>query len=194
MKGIVIYKSNYGATRQYAQWIGNDLNFAVVSASVVNTQRVKDADMVVIGSSIYMGKALIKGWLRRNKQLLAGKIIFIFLVSGTPVDHRNELEKYTSASIPASIRENIHLFFLPGKMIYQQLSWLHRITLQLGARLLAKNGQRNILQDYNEVRRNNITELVAAANAVILRGQEQPREPKGTRPFENYTEGGRMEG
>ena len=29
MKGIIIYKGKYGATAQYAQWLGEELNFPV---------------------------------------------------------------------------------------------------------------------------------------------------------------------
>ena len=32
MKGLVIYKGKYGATEQYAMWIGQELQMPVVSS------------------------------------------------------------------------------------------------------------------------------------------------------------------
>jgi menaquinone-dependent protoporphyrinogen IX oxidase len=183
VKGIVIYKSKYGSARQYAQWIGNDLNFPVVEASVANKERIKEADIVIVGSSIYMGKALIKRWLRRNLRLLAGKQLFIFLVSGTPLNKRFQLEKYASRSIPAAIRGVAHLFFFPGRMVYKRLSWLDRLLLQTGSMLVKKNGQKNIIIDYNELERENVNELVAMANVIINKKKEPLHEPVGSFPL-----------
>jgi menaquinone-dependent protoporphyrinogen IX oxidase len=180
MKGIVVYKSKYGATRQYAQWIANDLNFPAVDVAVLDKEKLQSADIVVIGSSVYIGKAIIRRWLRINKKLLAGKQVFLFLVCGTPVNKRDQLEKYLADSVPAEIRNTGHFFFLPGKMEYKQLSWLDRFLLQSGARLMKKDGEKNILQDYNEVARKNVNDLVAAVQHVMISHNGKSQEPQTT--------------
>jgi menaquinone-dependent protoporphyrinogen IX oxidase len=177
MKGIIIYKSKYGSARQYAQWIGNDLNFPVVDAAVVNTEKIKEADVIIIGSSIYMGKALIKRWLRKNRGLLIGKQVFLFFVSGTPANKSSQLDKYASTSVPAGIRETAHLFFFPGKMLYRRLSWFDRLLLRMGAQLMKKNGDKNILKDYNELKREHVNELVGPVRAWMNRKNQPLEEP-----------------
>lgn len=182
MKGLIIYKSKYGATRQYAHWIGNDLNFAVVDVRKVMIERLKQSEVIIIGSSIYMGKALIRRWLRAHKRILHDKLVFIFLVSGTPAAKTVQLEKYMLASVPAELRNNTHTFFFPGKIIYKKLSWPDRFLLNMGARLMKKDGEKNILADYDEVKRDNINELVATVKNEIAKQTSALQEPEGSFP------------
>jgi len=183
MKGLVIYKSKYGATRQYAQWIGADLNFPVVDSTEVDKEKLKAADVVIIGSSIYLGKAIIRRWLLVNKNLLVGKKVFLFLVCGTPADKHDQLKKYLIDSVPAEIRRTGHFVFLPGKMEYKRLSWLDRILLQGGARLMKKNGQKSILEDYNEVSSERIKDLVSAVKRLLAKHEKRSRRPLEIHPM-----------
>jgi menaquinone-dependent protoporphyrinogen IX oxidase len=182
MAGLVIYKSKYGATRQYAQWIGNDLNFPVVEASEVDKEKLRKTDTVIIGSSIYIGKAIIRRWLRMNKNLLAGKKVYLFFVCGTPLNKHDQLKKYLADSVPAEIRKTGHFVFLPGKLEYKRLSWLDRFLLKAGARLNKKNGERSILQDYNEVNRERVNDLVLAVRGLTISHKEKPRKLVAVHP------------
>ncbi len=60
MKGLVIYKGRYGATKQYATWIGQELGLAVASADRFPLKELPKYDYFIIGSSVYIGKLEIK--------------------------------------------------------------------------------------------------------------------------------------
>lgn len=182
MKGLIIYKSKYGAARQYAHWIGNDLNFPVADVKNVTDDRLKQAGIVIVGSSIYAGKAIIRRWLRVHQHQLKGKLLFIFLVAGTPSGKTIQLERYKVASIPAELRSNTHTFFLPGKLTYNKLSWFDKLVLKAGAFLMKKDGQRNIMMDYDDVKRENVDELVASIKKVIADQSLPLQEPHGSYP------------
>ena len=53
MKGIVIYKSKYGSTKKYAEWISERTGFDCVEAGKVNAKRLADYDTVIFGGGIY---------------------------------------------------------------------------------------------------------------------------------------------
>ena len=72
LKGAVIGKSRYVATRQYAEWVGDRLDLPVFDADE-NILQLKNYDYLVIGSSVYMGKMLIKKWLVNHKDELGSK-------------------------------------------------------------------------------------------------------------------------
>jgi menaquinone-dependent protoporphyrinogen IX oxidase len=80
MKGLVIYKGRYGATKQYAMWIGQELELAVASADRFPQGYLNDYDFVIIGSSVYIGKLEIAKWLKKNFNTLASKKLFFFQV------------------------------------------------------------------------------------------------------------------
>jgi menaquinone-dependent protoporphyrinogen IX oxidase len=163
MKGIIVYKGKYGATQQYAQWLGQELNILVADADKVSANDVSDADFIVIGSSVYIGKLQISKWLRANLASLKHKKIFFFQVAATPPDQKEKLETYIRSGVPEEIRGQCDFYFYPGKMIFQQLSWKDRFMLKMGARLTKDpEEKKGMLTDFNQVKRENISGLVDA--------------------------------
>lgn len=134
MKGAVICKSRYGATRQYAEWIGDRLDLPVFDADE-DILQLKNYDYLIIGSSVYMGKMLIKKWLAEHKDALQGKQIFFFVVCATPGSESDKQKKIIKDNLPAGLVNDKVIFFLPGRLVIGRLSWKDRLILRLGARL-----------------------------------------------------------
>ena len=88
MKGLIVYKGRYSATRQYAKWLSEELRLPAYVSDIANEDDVDNADFVIIGSSVYIGKLQIKKWLLRNAKALSGKKLFFFMVCGTPSDKK----------------------------------------------------------------------------------------------------------
>lgn len=163
MKGIIIYKGRYGATQQYAEWLGTALRMEVWPASKVNTDSLAGYDYFLIGSSVYIGKLEIKKWLKKNLPCFAGKKIFLFQVAGTPPGEKEKRQSYNEASIPKEITGNCDFYYLPGRMMMQKLSWKDRFMLKMGARLTRDPAEKKaMLTDYDGVARENLNGLIAA--------------------------------
>lgn len=160
MKGAIIYKGKYGATKQYALWLREELQIPVYSAEMVRWP-MAEYDFLVIGSSVYIGKLEIRNWLKKNMASISHKKIFFFQVSGTPLNEKEKLESYLLSGIPAAMRPKIEVFFLPGKLDIKQLSWVDRFLLRMGAKL-AKDPRvkKEMLTEYNHVRKQNLEVLV----------------------------------
>ena len=45
MKGIILYKSKYGATKRYAQWLSEETGFEIRENSKVRVSDVKEYDV-----------------------------------------------------------------------------------------------------------------------------------------------------
>ena len=160
MKGIVIYQGKYGATRQYAEWVGEELDIPVVSAKD-EQEELYNYDYLIIGSSVYIGKLVIRQWLKKNLGNINNKKIFFFMVSGTPPDETEKLELYLSSGIPDSMRKKIEVFFLLGKLDIKNLSWMDRFLLRMGARRVKDPGvKKEMLTEYDHVKRENLVGLI----------------------------------
>jgi menaquinone-dependent protoporphyrinogen IX oxidase len=160
MKGVVIYKSKYGATQQYAQWIGAELNLPVFETEELDGVKLNSYDFIVAGSSVYMGKMLIKKWLKENLDTLWHKKIFLFVVSGTPVDKKDKLDSYVTASVPEEVRNRMDIYFLPGKLVITELSLFDRLLIKAGARMSErKNRNKKMVNEYNNISKSYIAEL-----------------------------------
>src|SRR5215468_6174797 len=117
MKGLIIYKGRYGATKQYAMWIGQELGLTVASADRFPQGELSKYDFFIIGSSVYIGKLEISKWLKKNLNTLISKKIFLFQVAGTPVNEKEKRESYNKTSVAPAILNRSETFFLPGRMI-----------------------------------------------------------------------------
>jgi menaquinone-dependent protoporphyrinogen IX oxidase len=161
MKGLVIYKGRYGATKQYAMWIGQELQLPVASADRFPVSELPKFDYIIIGSSVYIGKLEIKKWMKNNLGVLVNKKIFLFQVAATPVDEKEKRESYNKATIPMEILRKSESFYFPGKMKIKKLSWWDRFMLKMGARMV-KNPieKQKMLTDFNDVKRENIDPLI----------------------------------
>ena len=95
MKGLVIYKGKYGATKQYAMWIGQELQLPVASADRFPVDELPKYDYFILGSSVYIGKLEIRDWVKKNFDLLQNKKILFFQVSASPpeqIEKKRELQ------------------------------------------------------------------------------------------------------
>ena len=160
MKGIIIYKGRYGATKQYAEWLGEELKIPAFSAENVK-EEISDYDFLIIGSSVYIGKLEIRNWLKRNLQSISKKKIFFFQVSATPPDETEKLESYLESAISKEMRQKMEICFLPGKFDIKSMSWMDRFLLRMGARLTKDPvAKKEMLTEYNHVRKENLANLI----------------------------------
>lgn len=164
MRGIIIYKGKYGATRQYAIWLGNILDIPAIAAGNESKEQLNAADYVIMGTSVYIGKLQLRKWMEEHRDLLVSKKLFLFLVAGTPVSEREKLQEYITINVGAEIRTRCSYFFLPGKLAFRELSLPDKILLRMGAWLAKRRGETIVMTDYNNVTRDQLSEIVAAVN------------------------------
>jgi menaquinone-dependent protoporphyrinogen IX oxidase len=160
MNGIVIYQSRYGAAKQYAEWIAEALNLPAQSTDQINKARLATCDYVIAGSSIYIGKILIKDWLAKNSNLLQGKKIFFFIVGGAPTTEKEKTEKYFTDNISTELLDNSRHFYLQGKTIFKQLNLSDKILLRIGAMFAKGADKKEMLTDLDALRKENLEALL----------------------------------
>jgi menaquinone-dependent protoporphyrinogen IX oxidase len=168
MKGIVIHKGKYGATRQYAEILGSTAYLPVVTADNIHSGNLSNYDFVVLGSSVYMGKLQIVKWLKENMNALIGRKLFFFIVCGTMPNEKEKLDLIIRQNIPPELKAYSEIFFLRGRMIKAKLSRVDRFLLRMGA-FFTRNptDRRNMLTDFDEVKIENILPLQNAIAAFV---------------------------
>ena len=174
MKGLVIYKGKYGATKQYAMWIGEYLRLPVASADRFPVDELTKYDYFILGSSVYIGKLEIRDWLKKNFDLLQSKKILFFQVAASPPEQIEKRASYNKASLPPSILKKIQFYYLPGRMIMRNLSGWDRFMLKMGAKLTKDPVEKKaMLTDFDHVKKENILPLIAA-----IRTYKEVNEPE----------------
>ncbi len=131
MNTIVIYKSKYGSTKQYAEWIAEELSCNIVEAKNVKPDDLLQYDTIIYGGGLYA--EIINGvsLITKNIQKLADKKIVVYTTGITPTDVRayydgEVLEKNFKNGVP----ENVKIFNFLGKMVLDELTLPHRTALK----------------------------------------------------------------
>jgi menaquinone-dependent protoporphyrinogen IX oxidase len=169
MKGVIVYKGKYGATRQYAHWLSEALHLPAYEAGDKAIGDVKQYDFIVAGGSVYVGKWLLKEWIARYQPIIQRKKIFAFIVCATPQSAKEKLHKIAADNIP-TLLPGSQVHFLPGKVIHKELSWLDRFALKMGAAFAKPEDKKNMRAEFNHVKREHLQQLIAEVKN--LQGRE----------------------
>lgn len=136
MKGIIIYKSKYGAAKQYAQWFGEGMGFEVVSLNDMKGKNVKEYDCFVVGSSIYMGRSKAAKWVRDNWEGIKDKKVFFFSVGDTNPDNEKEVGEIWKVNLPDEIRGKVMCRHFRGRSSYRGMSATDRLIMNFATMMV----------------------------------------------------------
>jgi hypothetical protein len=163
MNGIVLYRSRYGATKQYADWIGGALRLPVIDPERMDERLLATCDFLVIGAPVYIGEVLLKTWLCMYEDQLKHKKLFFFIVCA-PSPDASKYRQIMVDNIPgAFLRPSTDIFFLPGRWILGNLSPTDDRVLREKALAEEDPAKRAALsQDSDAVRKENNADLLAA--------------------------------
>lgn len=130
MSTIVIYKTKYGSTKQYAEWIAEDLGCDAVDAKNVKVDDLLGYDTIIYGGGLYAEVINGVSLITKNIDKLSDKKIIVYTTGITPSDVR---EYYDSEVIQKNFKkgvpENIKIFNFLGKMVQKELTPVHRAAI-----------------------------------------------------------------
>jgi len=163
MKGLLLFKGKYGATDQYANWIGSKLHIPAFEAGEITSVLLQDCDYLVIGSSVYMGKLILGDWLKKYSDILINRKLFLFIVCATPSKDSETQKRIIHENIPETILKNCSIFFLPGRLDLKTLNWRDKWLLKFAC-WFEKNPDKKkiLLNGIDAVNEENIGNLLKA--------------------------------
>ena len=131
MNAIVVYKTKYGSTKQYAQWIGEALDCKVAEAKDVTAEEIENYDVIIYGGGLYAEVINGVSLITKNIDRLKSKKIAVYTTGITPIDCRDYYDKLViEKNFKTGVPENVKVFNFTGKMIIDELSLVHRTALK----------------------------------------------------------------
>ncbi len=130
MRKLVLYKTKYGSTKLYAEW----LNKGVKDTDLLDIKDFNQIDRYsyshfIIGSCTYMGKILVRDFLIDNWDFLRRKRVFLFSVGNIPLNNYESIKSYKQ--IPGYIRDNLIGYTkLPGRIEPKELGLFNRLLVR----------------------------------------------------------------
>lgn len=142
MKSIVIYKSKYGSTKAYAEWIASELSCEAVDAKNIRAEQLADYDAIVYGGGLYAEIIAGVSLITKNIDKLKDKKIAVYTTGITPIDCRDYYDKLViEKNFKNGVPDNVKVFNFLGKMIVDELSLVHRTAIKSLKKLMS--GKKN---------------------------------------------------
>ena len=138
MKTIVIYKSKYGSTKQYAEWIAEALSADLYEAKSVKADKLKEYDTIIYGGGIYAEVIAGVTLITKNFDELRDKKLIVFTTGITPLDCREYYDKLVlDKNFKGEVREKIKVFNYLGRMVLDELTLPHRTAIKALKKLMS---------------------------------------------------------
>jgi menaquinone-dependent protoporphyrinogen IX oxidase len=130
MKTAVIYASKYGAAKQYAAWIAEELHAVLLEQNQVSPAQLQEFDCVIYGGGLYAG-GIIGANLVANNPCNNLVVFTVGLADPKNTDYTHILKK----NFPPEYTQPLKVFHLRGGIDYKKLSLLHRGMMAMMKRM-----------------------------------------------------------
>ena len=130
MEKLIVYGSQYGTTKRYAEKFSEITGLPCISYENVKT--LSSYGLVIHFGGLYAGgvkglKATVKT-LQENTKLI---IVTVGLADVTDEENTNNIKKSIERQVPDRIMENTTIFHLRGGIDYQKLNFVHKTMMTL---------------------------------------------------------------
>ena len=136
---VIIYKSKYGTTKRYAQWLSEALDADLFAYGKISPEQVAKHDNIIIGGGVYAGKIAGLGMLEKNYELFSEKKLAVFAVGGNEATPENK--KTLSAANLCGKLSSIPFFYFQGALDITKLHFPTKQIMQLILKKQSQNGQ-----------------------------------------------------
>ena len=122
----VVYKSKYGSTKQYAEWIAEELNAILFEAASMKPSQLLDFDIVIYGGGLYASG--INGVKLVTKNPCKSLVVFTV---GAADPNTTDYSEILSKNFSQEFLSKIKVFHLHGGIDYTRLSSVHKVMMAM---------------------------------------------------------------
>ncbi|CBK73905.1 Flavodoxin [Butyrivibrio fibrisolvens 16/4] len=133
MKTLIIYTSQTGFTKKYAQWLADRVNGDLIELKEAQKKGLDyfdGYDAICYGGWAMAEKIVKSKWFLEKAESWKNKRLAMFCVGGTP-NGEAQVEALLKNALTDTQREYIKVFYCQGGMSYEKMSAPARITMKM---------------------------------------------------------------
>ena len=145
-KQIIIYGSQYGSTKRYAERLAEMTGIEAVDYKKVKS--IGDYDRIVYLGGLFAGGVL--GLKKTVSKMVPGQELVIATVGVTDPNEQSYYEsirKAIKAQLPAGFYDEKNIYHLRGAIDYAQLGFRHRIMMKMFHSMMLKKPESELTAD-----------------------------------------------
>ena len=135
MKTIVIYNSQTGFTKRYAEWISEATGADCLELSIAKKKDLTAYKAIIFGGWACAGSISKISWFKGNINKWADKKLIAFCVGGNPKDNP-EFETALKQNFNESERKMVKTFYCPGGLNYEKMSAPSKLMMKMFVKTL----------------------------------------------------------
>ena len=147
----IIYKSKYGSTKKYAQWIAEEVKADLFERSEIDVGKLMEYDTIVYGGGLYASGIAGISTITKNYETLKDKRIIVFTVGFASTDREEVFHPIIEKNFSKEMRDNIRFFHLRGGIDYKKLGIVHRSMMAMLKAIISKKGPEELSDDDREL-------------------------------------------
>ena len=138
MNAIVLYRTKYGSTKEYAECIADSLGCEAKDAKKIKIDDITKYDTIIYGGGLYAEVINGVSLITKNLEKLKDKKLIVFSTGITPLECRDYYDKLViEKNFKPEMLENIKVFNFMGRMILSELSIPHRTAIKALKKLMS---------------------------------------------------------
>ncbi|MGI6070569.1 MAG: flavodoxin domain-containing protein [Blautia sp.] len=146
MKPIIIYNSQTGFTKQYAQWLAEALGCPCIPFRERNSIHFDQYDTILFGSWWHAGALQKKKWFLSQVPAWEGKRLLVFAVGAMPPQSPSIAESI-NANFSKEEQQRILIYYLPGGLCYEKMGPASRLMMKMFASMMAKKNNKTPFEE-----------------------------------------------
>jgi len=135
MKIVVIYNSQTGFTKRYAEWIAEATGADCLELSVAKKKDLTAYEAIIFGGWACAGSISKISWFKGNIDKWADKKLIAFCVGGSPIDNP-EIEVALNQNFNELERKRVKTFYCPGGFNYEKMSTPSKLMMKMFVKAL----------------------------------------------------------
>ncbi|MCI8551293.1 MAG: flavodoxin [Lachnospiraceae bacterium] len=144
MKPVILYHSQTGFTRQYAEWMAGELSCPCFSFEERKRIDFSRYDTIIFGSWCHAGKLKKYKWFQEMLPAWRGKRKAVFAVGASPAGAQQIEQFLKTLTVPG---EEMAAFYLPGGLRYERMGAASRIMMKAFSAMVNGKKQKTLEEE-----------------------------------------------
>jgi menaquinone-dependent protoporphyrinogen IX oxidase len=137
-KTAVIYKSKYGNTKQYAEWIAESLKADLYEDDKIKSSELASYDKIIYGGGLYAGGINGAALISKNFESIKDKYLIVFTVGLASPEDPSIYSAIIEKAFTEEMRRNIKFFHFRGGINYRELGMIHKGMMAMLKKMVEK--------------------------------------------------------
>ena len=138
MKTAIIYVSQTGFTKRYAQWLAEEVQGDCMPLAEAEKRDFSAYDAIVFGGWCMAGTIKKLDWFKNKMVQWGDKKKAVFAVGASPVENP-ELEEGLRKIFAGEEWKDVSSFYCPGGICYERMKPVSKVMMKMFVKMLEKN-------------------------------------------------------